>query len=137
MKIVLDTNVLVSGLLSPFNAPGEIVRMTSAGLLHLCYDARILTEYKNVLLRSKFGFDPGHVEDLLDQIKMGGYSVTAEPLKKALPDISDEAFLEVAVTGKASCLVTGNLKHYPVSDRQGAKIISPADFLIFYRNYQK
>lgn len=44
MKVVLDTNVVVSGLLSPFGPPGEIVRMTADGFLELCYDARILSE---------------------------------------------------------------------------------------------
>jgi predicted nucleic acid-binding protein len=39
LRIVLDTNVLVSGLLSPFGAPGEIVRMVSSGALVLCVDA--------------------------------------------------------------------------------------------------
>ena len=48
MKIVLDTNVLVSGLLSPYQAPGEIVRMCSSGTLSICYDARILGEYREV-----------------------------------------------------------------------------------------
>jgi predicted nucleic acid-binding protein len=45
MDIVIDTNVLVAGLLSPFGACGEIVRMVSAGKLTLSFDARILSEY--------------------------------------------------------------------------------------------
>jgi predicted nucleic acid-binding protein len=45
MRIVVDTNVLVSGLLSPFGPPGVIVSLTAAGRLSLCYDARILAEY--------------------------------------------------------------------------------------------
>lgn len=137
MKIVLDTNVLVSGLLSPFKLPGEIVRMTSAGLLQLCYDARVLTEYKNVLIRPNFGFNTNHIEDLFDQVKANGHSVAAEPLKKQLPDTTDEPFLEVALAAKAVCLVTGNLKHYPSASRQGMAIFSPSDFLAFYRTHQK
>ena len=137
MKIVLDTNVLVSGLLTPFHAPGEIVRMVSAGLLQLCYDARILTEYKQVLWRPKFDFDPAAVEALLDQIKAAGHSVVAQPLKKSLPDHSDEPFLAAAVAGKAASLVTGNLRHYPSTEFQGVRIFSPADFLSFYRSVQK
>ena len=49
MKIVLDTNVLVSGLLTPFGTSGEIVRMVSAGKLILLYDSRILLEYQEGL----------------------------------------------------------------------------------------
>lgn len=137
MKIVLDTNVLVSGLLSPFKSPGEIVRMASAGLLQLCYDARILSEYTSVLTRVEFGFEAGRIHDLLDQIKGYGYSVVGEPLEKALPDRTDEPFLEVAIAGGASCLVTGNLKHFPRVKEGQVWILSPNDFLIFYRNSLK
>ena len=57
MRIVLDTNVLVSGLLSPHRPPGEIVRLVSGGLVSLCLDARIVAEYRDVLARPRFGFD--------------------------------------------------------------------------------
>lgn len=134
MRIALDTNVLVAGLLSPFNPPGEIVRMTSAGILHLCYDARILSGYKDVLRRPKFNFSARHVDNLLDQIKECGHSIAAEPLKKSPPDIDNEPFLEVAISGKATCLITGNLKHYPFTSCQGLQILLPTDFLMVYRS---
>ena len=133
MKIVLDTNVLVAGLLTPFNAPGEIVRMVSAGILELCYDARILSEYADVLHRPKFNLNAAHVDALLDQIKVRGHHVVGVPLKKSLPDSSDEPFLEISIAAKVACLITGNLKHYPHADRQGMQVLSPADFLLFYR----
>ncbi len=133
MKIVLDTNVLVSGLLTPFNAPGEIVRMTSAGTLQLCHDARILSEYASVLHRPKFNFNPDHVDALLEQIKARGHQISGVPLKKPLPDTGDEPFLEAAIAGKAACLVTGNIKHYPIANRQEILVLSPSDFLSFYR----
>lgn len=133
MKIVLDTNVLVSGLLRPFGAPGDIVRMTSSGTLELCYDARILSEYQNVLLRPKFHFDQDHVDALFDQIKACGHVVAAKPLAKALPDPNDEPFLEVALAGKARCLVTENLRHYPTKKQQNIPVLSPTQFLEAYR----
>ena len=133
MKIVLDTNVLVAGLLTPFNAPGEIVRMTSGGVLQLCHDARILSEYASVLHRSKFNFNSDHVDALLEQIRERGHQVSGVPLEKPLPDSDDESFLEAAIAGEAACLVTGNLKHYPHGDRQGILVLSPSDFLTFYR----
>ncbi len=46
MRIVLDTNVVVSGLLNAFGPSAQIVRLVAAGNLDLCYDARILTEYR-------------------------------------------------------------------------------------------
>lgn len=133
MKVVVDTNVLVSGLLSPFNAPGEIVRMTSAGLLKLCYNALILSEYEEILARPKFGFDSSHVEILIEQIKACGFKTMAKPLNISLPDPDDLPFLEVAVTAQADCLITGNLKHYPISKRQHMNVLRPSDFIDFYR----
>ena len=133
MKIVLDTNVVVSGLLHPFRSSGEIVRMVSSGDLQLYYDARILLEYKEVLLRPKFSFDPADVDDLLTQIEACGFTVATVPLIKHLPDPNDEPFLEIALSGKARCVVTGNLKHYPVKKRQGMPVVSPTEFLEIYR----
>ena len=133
MKVVLDTNVLVSGLLSPFLAPAEIVRMTSAGILHICYDVRVISEYEQVLARPKFGFYLAHRTALLEQIKTAGFQAATRPLKEELPDREDEPFLEVAIAAKAACLITGNLKHYPPSLRQGVNVLSPQQFLDFYR----
>ncbi len=129
MKVVLDTNVVVSGLLSPFGPPGEIIRMTAGGLLALCYDARILSEYQSVLLREKFPFEKAHVEDLLEQIQACGELITGEPLPGRLPHPDDEPFLEAALAGNARYLVTGNLKHYPMKKRQDVRIVLPGNFI--------
>ena len=56
MRIVLDTNVLVSGFLSPYGPPGAILRSILAGSITLCFDERILTEYRDVLTRGRFAF---------------------------------------------------------------------------------
>ena len=133
MKVVLDTNVVVSGLISPFGAPGEIVRMVASGALELCYDARVLSEYRSVLLRQKFSFDQAHAEDLLGQIEACGHVTTGKLLAKRLSDSDDEPFLEIALGGEAHYLVTGNSKHYPAEKRQGMRVVSPTEFLEIYR----
>ncbi|PIQ89929.1 MAG: putative toxin-antitoxin system toxin component, PIN family [Candidatus Omnitrophica bacterium CG11_big_fil_rev_8_21_14_0_20_42_13] len=133
MKVVLDTNVLVSGLLSPFSASGEIVRLAAHGALELYYDARIISEYQNVLIRKKFPFNPADVDDLLAQIKACGYITTGIPLTKRLPHADDEPFLEIALGGEARYLITGNQKHYPVKRREGVLVVSPVEFLEIYR----
>ena len=79
MNIVIDTNVLVAGLLSPFGACGEIVRMVSAGELTLSFDARILSEYNEVLRRPRFGFDEEKIAALLDYIVYRGRAVAPPP----------------------------------------------------------
>lgn len=133
MKIVLDTNVLVSGLLTPFGSSGEIVRMLFSGELTLYVDARIIAEYRDVLLRPKFKFNKEHIATLLDYIQQNCIFLSASPLKRHLPDIDDEPFLEVAIAGKASSLITGNLIHYPSKLRQGIRVLSPSEFIDFYR----
>jgi len=133
MIIVLDTNVLVSGLLSPFGSSGEIVRMVSAGKLILEYDSRILIEYQEVLNRSKFQFDKDQIGFLIDYIKKNGRVVSASPLNNRLPDPDDAPFLEVAIEGKAGYLITGNKVHYPAKFRRGIKVLSPTEFIDFYR----
>jgi putative PIN family toxin of toxin-antitoxin system len=133
MNIVLDTNVLVSGLLTPFGPSGEIVRMVFAGELILCIDARILSEYREVLHRPKFNFNKDLIDILLDFIKLYGQVVSSLPLKNRLPDPDDEPFLEVAIAGKVRSLITGNIGHYPLPAKEIMKIYSPSEFLEFFR----
>jgi len=129
MKIVLDTNVLVAGLLSPFGPCGDIVRMVSAGNLTLCVDARVLSEYHEVLGRPKFKFDQDRVAAILDYIGHHSLVVASVPLSVSLPDPDDEPFLEIAISGGANYLVTGNVAHFPSQLCQGVKAVSPAGFL--------
>jgi uncharacterized protein len=133
MKVVLDTNVLVSGLLSPIGAPGEIVRMVVSGNLEIVYDARIVCEYEEVLKRPKFGMDHGYVDDIVSFIEHFGYPTSGVPLKRRLPDIDDEAFLEAAVSAKADFLVTGNMGHFPAACRQDVPIVTPREFVRVFR----
>ena len=136
MNIVLDTNVLVAGLLTPFGSCGEIVRMVSSGELTLSLDARILIEYQDLLDRPKFKFDKDKVAALLDHIEHRGITVASSPLPQPLPDIDDEPFLEVAIAARAICIVTGNQVHFPTELCQGVMVLSPSDFLGFYRKQQ-
>ncbi len=129
MKIVLDTNVLVAGLLSPFGPCADIVRMVSSGSLTLCLDARVLSEYHEVLRRPKFHFDQEKVAAILDYIEHHSPVVASVPLSASLPDPDDEPFLEVALSGGARYLVTGNASHFPSELCRGVKVIPPADFL--------
>ena len=135
--MVLDTNVLIAGLLSPFGPPGEIVMMVAGGNLTLCLDARIINEYAEVLHRPKFQFSSDLIEAVLEQIRSEGEIVASVPQPVELTDHSDQPFLEVAITGKAHCLITGNIKHFPAIKRCGMKVLTPAEFLKFYREQTK
>jgi len=129
MKIVLDTNVLVSGLLSPSGPPAEIDHWVASGVLQLCLDWRTLCEYRMVLQRPKFRFDPQKVNDFLTQIEKNGIHVDTFPALSNLTDKADAVFLEVALASKAEFLVTGNLKHFPAHQRQGIQVVSPRKFI--------
>ena len=129
MRVVVDTNVLVSGLLTPFGAPGVIVSFIVGGRLQLCYDARILAEYDAVLRRPSFGFEADDVAFLLAQIRAQGELVVPVPLSVRLPHTDDEPFLEVAEAAMVEFLVTGNLRHFPVNGRKGTRVVSPREFL--------
>lgn len=133
MNIVLDTKVLVAGLLSPFGTCGKIVRMASSGKLTIAFDARIYTEYQEVLARPKFRFDQEKVAAILEFFKHHGAIVAASPLKHPLPDPDDEPFLEVAVSVQATCIVTGNVAHFPAELCRETHILSPTEFLALYR----
>lgn len=132
MKIVFDTNVLVSGLLSPYGLPSELVRLVAAGDLALCYDLRILTEYKEVLLRSKFSFSPEDIHIFMEQVVSGGELVSTKPLPFRLPDPGDEVFLEAALAGNVPFLVTGNIKHFHTKEKIPVQVVLPAAFLAKY-----
>lgn len=127
--MVLDTNVLVSGLLSPKGPPGEILRLLETGFLVLCIADAILAEYRDVLSRPHFGISAAAVDLLLEDMETVGLRVVTVPLPQRLPDSDDEAFLEVALAAQAEFLVTGNLRDYPPSARQGVRVVSPRDFL--------
>jgi uncharacterized protein len=129
LRIVLDTNVLVSGLLNPSGAPGRVLDLILAGEVTLLVDDRVLDEYRGVLRRPKFGFQPGDVADLMIFIEKESERVLASPLGISLPDRGDIPFLEVAVSGSAEALVTGNARHFRPAASLELSIEGPAQFL--------
>jgi putative PIN family toxin of toxin-antitoxin system len=132
MIIVLDTNVLVSGLLKGNSNPGMIVRMVAAGKLKLAYDSRILDEYKEVLARPKFEISKNEISIIISQIEAEGELVTGEPLEIQLPDPDDNTFVEIARATSKKVLVTGNKNHFPASLCKEINVYNPAEFLDFW-----
>ncbi len=101
--------------------------LVASGGIVVCYDARIMEEYRAVLARPRFGFLPERVDALLDQIECDGELVVAVPLSCQLPDPSDGPFLEVALAARADMLVTGNLRHFPADVASGLPVVSPEE----------
>ena len=130
MVIVLDTNVLVSGLLNPFGPPGRVLDQVLSNAVRVAFDDRILDEYSEVLARPKFGFSRTDIQALIDLLRLNGQQVVAGPMAAGnMPDAGDIPFAEVAMSARADALVTGNLGHFDLLDKEGVPVISPSEFL--------
>lgn len=127
---MIDTHVLVSGLINIHHAPGRIVDAIRAMQLHLVVDDRILDEYRSVLLGKRLRKWIGEQEarDLLSFLFNDSECVVVTSAVDGLPDPGDIPFLEVAITAGVP-LVTGNLKHFPHEHCRGHRIVSPSEFL--------
>lgn len=133
MKIVMDTNVLVSGVLSPYGTCGEILRLVVSQSPILCVDARILLEYEVVLQRPRFKIDPTRLLTLLASLEDFSEIYSPSPLQKTLPDPGDQAFIETAHAAGADVLITGNIKHFPKSLRHGVTVMTAREFMDAWR----
>ncbi len=122
---VLDTNVLVSGLLSPVGPPGRLIDVLLARRLRLALDDRIESEYREVLARPKLGIEPFRRDAFLAVMQFQEF-VTALPWTfSSPPDADDVVFLEVAFQTTERVVVTGNLRHFPPGCRGSVNVLSP------------
>jgi putative PIN family toxin of toxin-antitoxin system len=129
MRVVLDTNVLVAGLLSAAGPPGWIVEAVLAGELEPVFDMAIRHEYEEVLRRPEFAFLASRVDDVLAALDQYAFQVAAPPpWPLALPDRDDEPFLAVAAAAE-TVLVTGNLRHFPAPSRGVVTVLTPRELV--------
>ena len=125
VKVVVDTNVIVSALMNTNGIPAKILSLILGGKIKILFDNRIIFEYKDVLSRKEFGF-PGEItDDLIDFFRRDGEFVNADYEKIKFPDESDKKFYEVYKFGEAQYLITGNIKHFP--NEEG--IVLPKNFI--------
>ncbi|MFA6225283.1 MAG: PIN domain-containing protein [Methanoregula sp.] len=125
MHIVLDTTVLVSGLLSPHGAPARILNLVINGNIGLVVDARIFDEYSDGLHRKMFSFPEDTVNEIISFIRREGMFVSPVPVTCTIPDPGDLPFSEVSLHANIP-VVTGNIRHFNGS---GAVVITPVQFL--------
>ena len=113
----IDTNVLVSGLLSnnEDSATALIIDFLFQGKIIPLYSGDILNEYKEVLHRPKFKFNDEIVDYLTRAIERFGILVEPSPSGIVLPDMKDLPFYEVVLEKQedSAYLVTGNTRHFP------------------------
>jgi uncharacterized protein len=130
-KIVLDTNVIVSAGIKKNSIPYQLVEnwvLKSDVDVMAC--PSVLREYRVVLSRPKFarfGFPPSWFDRL---IFLSTHLPEPPSWPHPLPDSTDAPFLALAHSANAT-LITGNLKHFPKSARNGVKVLSPDEYLAF------
>lgn len=129
-QAVIDTNVVVSGFLSPLGPPGRIVDWLRGGAVRAVLDERIFAEYREVLARPVFRLPPAEVAVVLAAIRRQAIQIEVKPgvLARGLPDPDDATFWECAWQAKVP-LVTGNLRHFPKSAMRGVRVVTPAEFI--------
>lgn len=131
---VIDTNVLVSALLSSKDdsATVQIVGHLIRGTIIPIYSNAIVKEYREVLSRKKFGFSGETVDYLLSAMEKYGILVEPCPSGLVLPDMKDLPFYEVVMEKRNddAYLVTGNIKHFP----QEPFIVTPRELLDIFDN---
>lgn len=128
MRLVVDTNVLVSGMLSAFGPPAWIVEAILSGDIEPAFNGAIRAEYEDVLQRRELSLEPARVAAILDVLDRFGFEVTVPQWPEPLPDPDDAPFLAVAEA--VGCpLITGNLRHFPAAARRAAIVLTPRQFL--------
>ena len=124
VKVVLDTNILVSSLLS-HGPPAAIIGLIAEGRIIPYYSDPILHEYWDVLSRAKFNFKSSQVTRLINDITRSGMAVDYLQFSKIqMADENDRIFYDAAIEAKAY-LITGNPRHFPPD----TFIVSPSQFL--------
>jgi putative PIN family toxin of toxin-antitoxin system len=113
MRVVLDTNVLLSAALKPAGLEAQVVDRALGGTLQACVTQAVLDEYADVLKRDKFRAVRERAERLLAGMESCALRVQAGETVAAAMDEDDNRFLECAAAAQAEFLITGNLRHYP------------------------
>ena len=129
IRMVLDTNVIVSALMNPHGVPGGGWARALSGDVQLCVDGRMLNEYYDVLGRKDLGLDQGDVNDVLAFINDFADVVVAPPSAVRTADEGDQCFIDVTLAAKADCLVTGNVRHFSGLSKAKVRVLTPRQFL--------
>jgi putative PIN family toxin of toxin-antitoxin system len=118
VRIVLDTNVLISAALKPGGLEAAVVNLVVEGRLEAWVTEEVLAEYEEVLGRAKFAAVREGSRRMLDMLVARAQRTQAVATSALITgttslDEDDSRFIECADAAQAEFLVTGNLRHYP------------------------
>jgi uncharacterized protein len=128
LRLVVDTNVVVSAALKPEGLQRTVVLLALTKPARWYVSDAILAEYAAVLARSELKVRRNLRQQLLQLIKNHARVVVASPLPQVTSDPADKIFVECADAARADYLVTGNERHFP-KFWKNTKIISSREFL--------
>jgi uncharacterized protein len=132
IRVVFDTNIIVSALLQPLGPPARIFALALGGSIQLCISGDVYAEYEEVISRPRFQWSEDIIRGALHAIREQSLWVRPTEAIRACSDPDDDIFLECAHVAQAGYLVTRNLEHFPtswsatrvVSDRRLLDILS-------------
>ena len=113
IRIVLDTNIIVSALLQPLGPSAQIFLFAIGGTVQLCISGSIYAEYEDVIRRPRFRLHENLITTTLRNIREKSIWFRPTESVQACSDPDDNIFLECAQASRAGYLVTGNAKHFP------------------------
>ena len=131
LRLVIDTNVVVSSLLKPESNPALIMSLVLRGDCTLCVTEKIFAEYEEVSGRGKFKkLDQAGVGEFLSTLrKKALWVVPRVTIDDVTKDPDDNAFLECALESKADFLITGNIRHFSEKKFRHTSIVTPGEFV--------
>ena len=128
LRLVIDTNILVSAALKPDGLQRIVVQLAISNPARLYVTEAILSEYREVLARPELRIRRGLQRQLLDLIKNRSKLVRPSRRLRAAKDPGDDKFLECADAARADFLVTGNQRHFPKLWKK-TKVIASREFI--------
>jgi putative PIN family toxin of toxin-antitoxin system len=133
MRAVIDTGVLVSGLIRRQGTTGEVLRALREGRFVIIYTTPILVEIVDVLgrdpFRSKYHIEPEDISTLVNLIRLRGELVAPKQAVTVCRDPKDNKFLEATLAGKVDALVSGDDDLLTLNPFENIPVLRPAEFL--------
>lgn len=130
-RIVIDTNVLVSALLSEGPPSWIISNLVFERQVEFCMSSLIWNEYLDVFNREKFSkYHAFKTNAEIILSKLDDIALYFQPNLEldVIKDKTDNKFLELAVYANAEYLITGNIKDFTITRFEDVKIVSPRDY---------
>jgi len=128
LRLVIDTNVVVSAVLKPDGLQRTVFLLATTKPARWYVSGPIMEEYATVLARPELRIRKSLRLQFIQLIKNHTYSVTPSRLPQLASDPDDNIFLECADAARADYLVTGNRRHFPRFWKK-TKIIDSREFL--------